>query len=176
MVMTTAMTDRCSNPMQRSRRRWTKRVRVTLFDSWHRHGADGLVSTIDDNPAYEIGRGGANDNRLGDGTTFEIPQNVSVVIDAGALLKLRDSKIVAGSESVDEDRSLASIQVLGTPEASVIFTSYDDESVGLDTNPIDTSPVAGDWAGIEIRNDVDYAEGRPVWGKRRYLLGLLVAC
>ncbi|CAN0489319.1 unnamed protein product, partial [Hapterophycus canaliculatus] len=85
------------------------------------------------------------------------------MIDAGSILKLRDSKIVAGSSSVDQDRSLAAIQVLGTPEQSVIFTAYNDESIGFDTNPINTTPVRGEWAGIELRNDVDNSEGRGNW-------------
>jgi len=43
---------------------------------------------------------------------------------------------------------------------SVIFTSYDDQSVGFDTNPVQTTPGAGDWGGIEFRNDIDRSEGR----------------
>ena len=49
-------------------------------------GADGLMSTLTDNLAYEIGF-----NNLGqplpDGTTFDVPRGVSVMIDAGAVLK-----------------------------------------------------------------------------------------
>ncbi|MEM6981210.1 MAG: peptidase, partial [Planctomycetota bacterium] len=134
-------------------------------------GLDGEVSDdpatavdeTDDNPAYELGTGGAGDLPLTDGETLEVPQGVTLMIDAGAILKLRNSKIVVGSESADDDRSLAAIQVLGTPEQNVIFTSYNDESIAIDTNSIDTTPLAGDWAGIELRNDVDNREGRSVW-------------
>ncbi len=52
---------------------------------------------------------------LADGETFEVPQGVTVMIDAGAILKLRNAKISVGSESIDEDRSLAALQVLGAP-------------------------------------------------------------
>ncbi|TWU66701.1 tandem-95 repeat protein [Crateriforma conspicua] len=139
-------------------------------------GADNLIQTVDDNVTYEIGRGGTNNSVLRDGSEFEVPQGVTVMIDAGAILKLQSAKISVGSESVDEDRSLASLQILGTPlptdddgqplldaAGSVFFTAYNDESIGVDTNPLPTSPQPGNWAGIEFRNDFDYSEGRPVW-------------
>ncbi|NND97650.1 MAG: cell surface protein, partial [Pirellulaceae bacterium] len=137
-------------------------------------GADGLITTARDNLAYEIGRGGNGNAPLRDGTEFEVPKGVTVMIDAGAILKLQTAKISVGSESVDEDRSLAALQVLGTPVLSesggtvvgsgeVIFTSYDNQNVALTTNPLTTTPIPGNWAGIEFRNDFDYSEGRAVW-------------
>ncbi len=139
-------------------------------------GDDGLISTIDDNLAYEIGRGGPGNAALADGVEFEVPQGVTVMIDAGSIIKLRSAKISVGSESVDEDRSLAALQVLGTPlptdgqgnplledAGTVYFTSFDDPDIGFDNNPLPTSPATGQWAGIEFRNDFDYSEGRPVW-------------
>ncbi|MCC9657531.1 tandem-95 repeat protein [Rhodopirellula halodulae] len=137
-------------------------------------GADNMISTVGDNPAYEIGRGGTGDRALDDGDVFEVPQGVTVMIDAGAILKLRTAKISVGSESVDEDRSLAALQVLGTPilvdsdgiakdAGEVFFTSFDDPTIGIDNNPLPTVPSTGHWAGIEFRNDFDFAEGRPVW-------------
>ncbi|MFK8112175.1 MAG: hypothetical protein AB8B91_08220, partial [Rubripirellula sp.] len=139
-------------------------------------GNDDLISTTDDNLAFEIGFGGSGTRELSDGGEFEVPQGVTVMIDAGAILKLRTAKISVGSESVDEDRSLAALQVLGTPQAvdaagdplvdglgSVFFTSYDDATLGVDTNTLNVAPQAGNWAGIEFRNDFDFAEGRAVW-------------
>ncbi|KLU05935.1 Alkaline phosphatase [Rhodopirellula islandica] len=137
-------------------------------------GADNLISTVEDNPAYEIGRGGTGDRALADGDVFEVPKGVTVMVDAGAILKLRTAKISVGSESVDEDRSLAALQVLGTPVlvdsngvatngGEVFFTSFDDPTIGIDNNPLPTVPSTGHWAGVEFRNDFDFAEGRPVW-------------
>tara|TARA_R110002072_G_scaffold48407_2_gene132194 strand:- start:10807 stop:33357 length:22551 start_codon:yes stop_codon:yes gene_type:complete len=137
-------------------------------------GADNLISTVADNPAYEIGRGGTGDRALADGDVFEVPKGVTVMVDAGAILKLRTAKISVGSESVDEDRSLAALQVLGTPVlvdsngvatdgGQVFFTSFDDPTIGIDNNPLPTVPSIGHWAGVEFRNDFDFAEGRPVW-------------
>ncbi|MEO1524863.1 MAG: tandem-95 repeat protein [Planctomycetota bacterium] len=133
-------------------------------------GADGLVSTQQDNLAYEIGLGGPTNSALADGSELIVPKGVAVVVDAGALFKLRQAKISVGSEAIDDDRSLASFQVLGTPtianedgSGEVFFTSWDDESLGVDTNPLSTTPQPGQWAGIEFRNDFDYSEGRGVW-------------
>ena len=108
------------------------------------------------------------------------------MIDAGAILKLRDAKISVGSESQDEDRSLAALQVLGTPILSeaggtvtgsgeVIFTSYDNQTIGINTNPLQTTAIPGNWGGIEFRNDFDYSEGRAVWETGRDFPGLCFA-
>ena len=147
-------------------------------------GADGLYSTRTDNLAYEIGRGGSGNQILSDGAEFEVPQGVTVMIDAGVILKLRSAKISVGSESVDEDRSLAALQILGTPASpldangnpivegigTVYLTSYDDATLGLDTNGLNVPPQPGNWAGIEFRNDFELSEGRPVWEREGIFL------
>lgn len=127
-------------------------------------GADGDLADDSDNVAYNIGRGGPNNAVLRDGESFNVPAGVTVMIDAGAILKFSDSKIVAGSESVDQNRSLAAVQILGTPANSVVLTSLSDQSVGQDEFPdINTTPLAADWGGIEFRDDVDLAEGLDVF-------------
>ncbi|QEG01722.1 hypothetical protein Mal15_58010 [Stieleria maiorica] len=134
-------------------------------------GVDGLIHTQQDNLAYEIGIGGSSNSALSDGSEFVVPKGVTVMIDAGSLFKMKDAKVSVGSETVDEDRSLAALQILGTPviagetggTGEVFFTSWDDESLGVDTNPLPTTAQPGQWAGIEFRNDFDYSEGRPVW-------------
>ncbi|GIX00190.1 MAG: hypothetical protein KatS3mg111_3522 [Pirellulaceae bacterium] len=123
-------------------------------------GADGDVATVADNRAYEIGRGGVGNQVLADGIRFEVPRGVTAMIDAGAIFKMGGSRFVVGSRAAGLDNSFAALQVLGTPQQSVLFTSYKDESVGIDTNPLPTSPNPGDWGGIEFRNDVDRREGR----------------
>ncbi|TWT49074.1 hypothetical protein Pla22_42660 [Rubripirellula amarantea] len=146
-------------------------------------GNDGLIQTDDDNLAYEIGRGGSGNRVLADGGDFEVPKGVTVMIDAGAILKLRSAKISVGSESVDEDRSLAALQILGTPTildangnstveglGTVFITSYDDATKGFDTNGLAVLPQPGNWAGIEFRNDFDLSEGRGVWEREGIFL------
>lgn len=144
-------------------------------------GLDGNLTTLGDNFAYEIGRGGASNAPLSDGATMEVPQGVHVQIDAGAIFKLRDARIVAGSSSSSVDVSGGSLQVLGTPyydlrdaadvlvgtngifgrgNGEVRFTSYNDQSIGVDTNPLQTTPSSGNWGGVEFKNDIDNAEGR----------------
>ncbi|MDA1052306.1 MAG: DVUA0089 family protein [Planctomycetota bacterium] len=137
-------------------------------------GADRNLATPEDNRAYEIGF-----NRLGaplsDGTTLDVPKGVTVVIDAGAVIKLRRARIGVGSSSVNVDRSAGALQILGTPvlldafnqvirdslgnpiPGSVYLTSIHDKAIGTDTNPDSFPPAAtaGDWGGIVFRSDVD---------------------
>ncbi len=136
-------------------------------------GADNSLTTSGDNQAYEIGRGGPGNAVLSDGLSFQVPQGVTMVIDAGAIFKVRGSRVIAGSQGTGTDASYSSIQVLGTPQLPVFFTSYDDQSLGVDTNPIITQPQAGDWAGIEIHNDVDRAQGRGDYERRGIFLNYI---
>ncbi len=105
--------------------------------------------------AYEIGF-----NRFGvalaDGSTFDVPKNVTVMIDAGAIIKMGRARISAGSSTVSVDRSGGTLQLLGTPDTKVIVTSIND-TVGIGLNPDRTPPAAapGDWGGIDFRNRID---------------------
>ncbi len=107
------------------------------------------------NRAYEIGfnRFGA---ALADGETFDVPKNVTVMIDAGAIIKVGRARISSGSSTVSVDRSGGSLQLLGTPDTRVIVTSIND-TVGIGVNPDRTPPAAapGDWGGIDFRNRID---------------------
>ncbi|MDZ4783573.1 MAG: hypothetical protein SGJ19_25275, partial [Planctomycetia bacterium] len=124
-------------------------------------GTDGGIDTLADNAAYEIGFNSLG-NALADGTTLRVPTGVSMVVDAGAIFKLRRANIDVGSFSLNVDRSLGSMQVLGTPVRSVHFTSYNNEQVGRDTFALPTTPDEGDWGGIVFRNQFDYDAGRTV--------------
>jgi parallel beta-helix repeat protein len=126
-------------------------------------GINGDLSTANDSYAYEIGFGGAGNTMLSDGSILAVPQGVTMMIDAGAVLKLRQSAIVVGSTTASVNRSAASIQVLGTPVQDVFLTSYNNEELGIDTNPITTTAAPGDWGGIDIRHDVERAQGRFVY-------------
>jgi hypothetical protein len=105
---------------------------------------------------YVLGRDPVLGQPLADGVDLEVPRGVTVMIDEGAVFKMRRSSVIVGSSLPTIDRSKSAIQVLGVPTNNVIFTSYDDERIGLDTNPsIPQTPGAGNWGGIVIRNDVD---------------------
>ena len=136
-------------------------------------GVDGRLETPGDAYSYQIGF----DNRgipLADGSTLDVPMGVRLVIDAGAVFKMRASRIGVGSTAPLLDRSDAAIQVLGTPTivdsagfvirnannevipGSVYFTSYNDPELGNGNLPVSLPPVmAGDWGGIDIRADLD---------------------
>lgn len=136
-------------------------------------GADGDVSTLDDNIAYQIGR----DSRgiaLADGASLNVPQGVNLIIEAGSVFKMRRSRVGVGSTAPLLDNSNASLQILGAPtmldangqvilgtdgqpvSGTVVFTSFNDD---LDPDrPDSVQPRAGDWGGIDFRGDLDAAD------------------
>ncbi len=128
-------------------------------------GADGNVTTLQDNLAYQIG---FNDftQELPDGPELTVKKNVTVMIDAGAIFQMRRSQVSVGSTapSIFSDRSGGALQVLGTPNTSVYFTSYDQvagqNNIGLDQNPLNIAPREGNWGGLSFRSDLDRADGR----------------
>jgi len=141
-------------------------------------GDDDDLSTSEDAEPYEIGFDLLG-RPLADGATMDVPEGVAVMIDRGAVFKMRRARIGVGSSSPSIDRSAGSLQVLGTPRmldiggnvlldadgntlpGSVFFTSLNDESLGGDSNPsVDTTPLAGDWGGLSFRADLDRAAGR----------------
>lgn len=121
-------------------------------------------------PAYEIGRGGVGNLVLSDGLTLQVPKGVTMMVDAGAIFKLQASQVSTGSATASVDFSNSALQVLGIPGKPVFFTSYKDESMGTDTNPIGTAPVAGDWGGLFFRENVDRSQGRFGWESKGIFL------
>ncbi len=140
-------------------------------------GADKNFATHADNLAYEIGFN-ALGQPLPDGATLDVPKNVTLMIDAGAILKLRRARVGVGSTSVNVDRSGGALLVLGTPTlqtasgsvlkdaagnpiaGSVYMTSLNDTTIGKTATAVNVAPLAGDWGGIDIRSRVDAANGR----------------
>ena len=123
-------------------------------------GPDGDVATVGDNVAYEVGIITSIGQVLEDGRNLELPGGVQLVVDAGVIMKFLDSRISVGSDNDGFDRSQSSISVQGTPDLPVHFTSYNDTSLGSNSNVLGFAANAGDWGGIEIRNDVDRDQGR----------------
>lgn len=131
-------------------------------------GADGSLVTIEDNLSYNIGFDNLG-NALSDGSKFEVPRGVTVMIDAGAIVKLRGANIDVGSSAQGIDRSSGALQVLGVPTGqfnsstdltlkddigAVYFTSYYTAGIGTDPGTAkDAAPVAGNWGGLVFRND-----------------------
>ncbi len=139
-------------------------------------GADRNFATQADNLAYEIGFNSLG-NALPDGATLDVPKDVTLMIDAGAILKLRRARIGVGSSSVSVDRSGSALLVLGTPTlqtadgrvltdaagnpvlGSVVMTSLNDTSLGRTITPAGALG-AGDWGGLDFRNRIDISNNR----------------
>jgi len=122
-------------------------------------GTDGDISTIGDNDAYLIGRNDSN-QELEDGATFEIPQNVTVMVDAGAIIKLQRANIDVGSNDPLQlvDRGQGALQIMGTPENQVYLTTYGNDAIGGNDDGLSDGAHAGDWGGIVFRADSDLEE------------------
>ncbi len=101
---------------------------------------------------YRIGIDVNTNQPLTDGAKFDIPRDVTVMVDAGAVLKLRRAAILVGSTAISVDHSQAALQVLGTPDSSVVITSVNDLT--------GSSAARGDWGGILFAGEVDRAEQR----------------
>jgi len=104
--------------------------------------------------AYEVGTTLAG-APLRDGATFDVPAGVTVMIDAGAVLKLRAAIIDVGSSSPSVSRAGAAIQVLGTPGREVVLTSWHDDSIGGNSDGVGPAVQGGQWGGIVLRADSD---------------------
>ncbi|MEX0669581.1 MAG: fibronectin type III domain-containing protein [Pirellulales bacterium] len=103
---------------------------------------------------YEVGTTLA-EVPLRDGAAFNVPAGVTVMIDAGAVFKLRSAIIDVGSSSPLVSRAQAAIQVLGTPDQKVVFTSWHDDSIGGNSDGVGPAPQGGQWGGIVLRADSD---------------------
>ncbi|MDP6721434.1 MAG: pre-peptidase C-terminal domain-containing protein, partial [Pirellulaceae bacterium] len=130
---------------------------------------DGDVATLTDRQAYEIGFDSLG-RQLADGGSLQLPQGVTVMIDEGTVFKLRRAHIGVGSSAPGIDRSGAALQVLGVPGNNVYFTSYEDETIGSDSFPFTTTPLPGDWGGLQFRDDIDRADGNFVYDEEGIFL------
>ena len=92
---------------------------------------------------------------LADGAEFVVPQNVTVMIDEGAVFKLRAQVIDVGSSTSLVSRQGAALQVLGTPDNQVQFTSYHDDTIGGNSDGVGPARSGGQWGGIVLRGDSD---------------------
>lgn len=151
-------------------------------------GQDNNAATAGDNFAYKIGAALTGGGSLEDGRNLLVPKNVTVMIDAGAALKLRNAAIVVGSTGLLNDRSGSALQILGTPRlvsladpvfsgnrvvnpgisllnqtvisGDVVLTSIQDRSVDAASSGNSAAAAAGNWGGILFRRDLDQSQGR----------------
>jgi hypothetical protein len=130
----------------------------TIKDAIDNVGARRIIRIVGNptNTPYLIGTNLAG-QPLSDGSTFNVPQGVTVMIDAGAVLKFRAANIDVGSSSELVSRAGASLQVLGTPTSKVRFTSYHDDSIGGNSDGLGPKVEGGQWGGVTFRKDSDAA-------------------
>ena len=95
---------------------------------------------------------------LEDGDLVQLPSDVTMMIDAGAVFKLQDANIEVGSSSLGIDLSHAALQVLGTPDNVVHFRSFRDDDIGGNSDGSSTGESGGDWGGLVFRADSDYED------------------
>ncbi|MCA9121350.1 MAG: pre-peptidase C-terminal domain-containing protein, partial [Planctomycetales bacterium] len=116
-------------------------------------GLDQDITTLEDNDPYLLGTttGGAD---LADGPDFLVPQGTTVMVQGGALFKLRKANLDAGT-SADSSRSNAALQILGTPDNPVWFRSYHNNAIGSNTDVVGQTAGSGDFGGIVFRADSD---------------------
>lgn len=120
-------------------------------------GADRDASTIADNSPYNIGLDYVSNLPLSDGSTFSVPQGVTVMIEAASLFKMHGQTVDVGTSSLGIDRSHGALQVLGTPVNNVSFTSWRDDSRGSVDDGTNGAPAPADWGGLVFRQDSDSA-------------------
>ncbi|MFH1924029.1 MAG: hypothetical protein ABIP48_29595, partial [Planctomycetota bacterium] len=120
-------------------------------------GADDDFATLGDNRPYLVGldTGGMP---LEDGSQFQIPRDVVVQIDAGAIVKLNAAVIDAGTTDQLINRSGGALQVLGIPDRHVLFTSYHNDAIGGNSNGAGPAPIPGNWGGLVFRKDSDFQD------------------
>ncbi len=89
-----------------------------------------------------------------------VPFDTTLVFDPGSILKLQNASLFVQNQG-------SALQALGQPATtSVIFTSYNDSSVGTTTGATGTTPRGGDWGGIVFRNYDEAANSDAVPGRR----------
>ncbi len=119
---------------------------------------------------YQIGVDAVG-NSLPDGRTFNVPAGVTVMIDAGAVFRMRKAIVDVGSSSPlsGDSRGEASLQILGVPGNQVKFSSLTNVAAPVGVYGPNLYQARGEWGGIVFRGDSDW-HGSPAAGVRRPFL------
>ena len=115
-----------------------------------------VIGNADDTP-YLVGKDNLGSD-LEDGALVRLPEDVTMMIDAGAVFKLQDANFEIGTSAQGISREHAALQVLGTPYDQVHFRSYHDDLIGGDSDGAGGNVSGGDWGGLVFRSDSDYED------------------
>jgi len=118
-------------------------------------GTDGNELTAGDTRPYLIGISSSG-GTLADGATLDVPKDITLMIDADAVIKLFSANIDVGTSAQGIDRSNGAIQVLGVPNRPVYLTSYRNDTLGGDSNGVAPAPSGSNWGGVVFRDTSDY--------------------
>ncbi|HEY2252854.1 MAG TPA: hypothetical protein VGH74_17405, partial [Planctomycetaceae bacterium] len=141
---------------------------ITIIRIAGNGGGDANAATTGDSLAYLVGFD-TQGNPQQDGSTFIVPQNVTVMIDEGAVLKLHSAIIDVGNTTPNINRAGGALQVLGTPRDNVTFTSLFNDAIGGRSDAHNfTGANPGDWGGLVFQQSGDF-QGHDFKGSGVYL-------
>ena len=122
-------------------------------------GTDGNVSTLADNKAYLVGFNATRIacSRWPTAASSCVPQNVTVMIDAGADFKMRRANLNAGTTPQGlVSRAAARSRCWARRARRSCSRRIADDTVGGDSDGPSTGPQGGDYGGIVFRDDSDH--------------------
>jgi hypothetical protein len=119
---------------------------------------------------YQIGID-SEGNDLPDGRTFNVPAGMTVMVDAGAVFRMRKAIVDVGSSSQlsGDSRTGAALQLLGVPGSRVMFSSLTNVAASVGPDGVygpSLYQARGEWGGIVFRGDSDW-QGSPDVGVRQ---------
>ncbi len=109
----------------------------------------GVVTT----PSFVLQAPAGSDSTIND-ASISLPFDTMMVFQPGADVKLLNASILVQNQGT-------ALQALGTASSSnhVIFTSYNDSTVGGNSNNTGSAPQGSDWGGIAFRNYNEQVNG-----------------
>jgi hypothetical protein len=121
-------------------------------------GADGNLATLSDNVAYQVGFSNQG-AELRDGRSLNVPKDVTVMVEAGAIFHMFRSYVSVGSIAPAPPTAAARCKSWAhRPTGSIHYQQRGPGGIAATTTR--APPPAGDWGGLAFTTDLDRADGR----------------